>query len=272
MSRLEVEIDTKSLKYVYFQLSEIESFTEEFMKQLKGVKFFNVNEVGLKRVDGTSLSKLSTMLIFWGGLNEIKRLEANAFSGNRNLEWIYLPFNKIHQIHENVFDGLYQLTALDLSSNKIKNLTNFLDPLNNLIKLDLSSNLIEELPVKIFKNLRNLRSLKLAKNNLMCLDPRTFDTVKNLESITISFNQASFEVINGSLFKNNIKLIEIILIGNRIKAIDKNFLRNSKPSLKLLSLRNNSCIDHNFVDFIEGVLNKNQELLLETCFRNFNVM
>lgn len=267
-SRLEVKIDTKSLKYVYFVLSEIKSFSEEFMEQLREVEFFNANEVGLERIDGTSLTKLSKMLIFWGGLNKIKRLEANVFSGNRNLRSIYLTFNKIHQVHDTAFEGLDLLYLLDLSSNKLKELTNFLNPLTNLLTLDLSSNLIERLPVNIFNNLENLMSLQLSNNNLLNLNPKSFDPLINLRHIIISFNKTPFKVINGTLFKINILLRDIVFIGDKIKAIDRKFIQNPKSSLKNLALRDNVCVHEDFTGFNDGTLSKSQELELEICFEN----
>lgn len=267
MSRLRVEIDKKSLKYVYFQLSEIESFTEQFMKQLQGVEFFNANEVGLKQVDGISLSSMQK---FWGGLNEIRRLEANAFSGSRNLQAIFLKFNQIQWIHETAFNGLYYLFQLDLSSNKLASLTSFLDPLINLIRLDISSNLIERLPPNIFRSLSNLRDLKLMNNKLIFLDPLSFNPLSNLEALNISFNKSPFTIINGTFLEKSNKLKEILLIGDKIKAIDRRFFENLRSSINFISFRDNFCIDLDLTMSTNKTLSRDQEIQLETCFKKFD--
>lgn len=269
MNSLEVEIDTKSLKYVFFDNSKVESFTEEFIEQLKGVEFLNANDVGLERVDGRSLRKLEELMIFWGGLNQIKRLEADSFSGNRKLEEIYLKFNKISFIDEAAFKNLYQLLILDLSSNKLNSLNLIFKSLKSLIHLDLSSNLIDKLPENVFKNLIKLKSLKLQKNNLKSLNPVVFEPLKSLEFIDVSFNKSPIKVIPGDLFKQNINLQQIYFVSSKIQSIDRNFFQHSKPSLEVLSLRTNECIDDDLTSVSNGSLSKDDKRKLQKCFDNF---
>lgn len=268
MSRVEVEIDTKSLKYVYFANSEIGSFTAEFVKQLKGVEIFNANEVGLERIDGEVLGLLSEMLAFWGGQNQLKRLEANTFSRNKKLEAIHLKFNQINYIHPTAFDELHDLYVLDLSSNKLKILDNVFVSLHNLVKLDLSHNLLESFDTKIFENQNNLRDLNLQKNNLKQLNSKVFNPLTNLEFINISFNKSPLGIIKGKLFRMNFYLRQIYLIDNKISAIDRTFIFNSKPSLEIISFRMNSCLNDDVLA-LNGTIASSEKLKLKTCFDNF---
>jgi Leucine-rich repeat (LRR) protein len=268
MPGLRVEIDTKSLKYVYFENSEIESFTEDFMKELRGVEFFNANDVGLESVDGRSLGILEEMLVFWGGQNKLQRLEESAFSGNKKLKMIYLKFNRIRYIHSKAFDGLDQLYVLDISSNKLKTLDIVFDSLTSLIKLDLSHNLIEKIDKKVFKNLRNLHELNLAKNNLKHLNPKVYDPLVSLEFINISFNISPLEIITGDLFKQNFHLKQIYLIGNKIKAIDRHFLENVKSKLEIVSLRRNACVDDDVLGR-NGKIAGSEMVKLRLCFDSY---
>lgn len=269
MPGCKVEIDTKSLKYVYFENSEIESFTEEFMDQLRGIEFLNVNDVGLESVDGRSLGILEELLVFWGSQNKLKRLEENAFSGNKKLEMIRLKFNRIRYIHPKAFEGLDQLFVLDISSNKLKTFeVQVFDSLINLIKLDLSMNLIEKIDEKVFKNLEMLRELNLMKNNLKHLDPKVYNPLVSLEFINISFNKSPLEIIFGNLFENNFHLKQIYLINNKIKAIDSSFLENLKPKLKLISLRKNSCVDDDVLAK-NGTIVHSEKAKLRLCNENF---
>lgn len=269
MSRLGVEVDTKSLKYVYFEESRIESFTEEFMEQLRGVEYFNANGVGLERIEARSLGKLAEILIFWGGQNRIEMLEARTFNGNSKLEAIYLKFNQIQFIHPEAFDGLNQLYMLDLSSNRLKSVANIFDLTSSLVKLDLSVNFIEKLDGNIFMSLENLRGLSLQKNNLRRLDPTVFDPLVSLEHVDISFNKSPLKTVPGNLFKLNLQLRQIFLIGNEIQAIEPRFLENSKTRLEEMSFRFNTCVDDDIANVMNGRIEKTQKQKLQKCFENF---
>lgn len=268
MNSLEVEIDAKSLKYVYFQNSEVKTFTEDFLEQLGDVEFFNANQVGLEQVDGKSLAKLKKLLEFWAGENEIEELHENSFSGNEKLEKIHLSFNQIRYIHPRAFNGLGNLIVLDLSSNKLKTLLGAFDPLTGLVRLVLSHNPIEEFNQNVFKKLGELRELKLLKVNLKFLDPKVFHPLTSLEYINISFNKSPLK-ISGNLFKHNHHLKEIILIKNSIKSIDPQFLRHHKPNLKHVSVRMNSCIDKDFLNLDNGKIEDAAFEMLTICFRNY---
>lgn len=265
-----MEIDTKSLKYVYFQLSEIESFPEEFMEQLKGVEFFNANGVGLERIDGKSLGKLDEMLVFWGGLNKIESLEARSFSENIKIEAIYLKLNRIQHIDPMAFEGIPQLLALDLSSNRLSKFGRCFDPLIQLVAVDLSSNLIEKLPEDTFKNLKDLRDLKLQNNQFLALDPDLFKPLISLRYINMSFNKHPLNTIVGDLFEFNLNLNQFLFIGNKLKAIDRDFFKHFKQSMDMLSFRFNSCIDDDFIHIKNGTLDESDYVKLNRCFDNFN--
>lgn len=269
MNSLEVEIDAKSLKYVYFQNSEVKSFTKNFLEQLGEVAYFNANQVGLERVDGRSLAKLKELLVLWAGENKIEELHENSFSGNEKLEAIHLNFNQIRYIHPRAFNGLANLGALDLSSNKLKILSGAFDPLTGLMRLLLSQNHIEVFNQNIFKNLGQLRELKLMNVNLKYLDPKVFHPMTSLEYINISFNKSPLQTIPGNLFKHNYHLREIIFIKNSIQSIDPKFLRNYKPNLKHLSVRMNSCIDEDFLDLENGKIEDAAIEMFTICFRNY---
>lgn len=271
MSQLEVEIDMKSLKYVYFENSDIESFTEEFAKQLKGVEVLNANDVGLKHIDGGIMGELSELIIFWGGQNRLKRLEAFAFANNKKLEVISLKFNRIRFVHPLALAGLKQLYVLDLSSNRLKTFDDIFKSLENLVKLDLSSNLIEIFDKEIFKSLGDLRELNLQKNNLKFLDPAVFEPLTSIQFLNISFNKSPLEIIVGHLFKHNFHLKQVYLIDNKIRAIDRRFLLNYKPSLEIISLRKNICVDDDIL-MTNDTVTKSEQLKIKECNEVFKAL
>lgn len=263
--RLKVWRDTK---YVHFDNSEIESFTEEFLEQLKGVEYLNANDVGLRSVDGTSLKIVEGMKIFFGAQNELTRLEANTFSFNKKLELIYLKFNRIEEIHPKAFEGLPELYAIDISSNKLKVLENIFDTLPSLVRLDLSLNLFESLDKSIFANNANLMQLNLDGNNFRYFDPDIFAPLIKLEYVNLSFNKSPIETIHGDLFNNSSNLKQVFFIGNQIRAVDRRFLKDPKPLLEIVSFRKNLCIDKDFL-YLDGIFGKSQQNELRKCYENY---
>lgn len=267
-----MEIDTESLKYVYFESSLIESLTEEFVEQLEGIEYLNADGVGLKRVDGEVLGRLKELTIFWGGSNRIKMLEAKAFSRNKKLVAIYLKFNQINFIDPRAFDELEQLYVLDLSSNKLRVVSTIFNSISMLVKLDLSSNLIEKIDSRAFVKLKTLRELNLHNNNLKRLDPDLFAPLLSVEHINISFNKSPLMTITADLFKYNFHLKKVFLINNKIESIDPKFIGNLNPELKVISLRYNSCIDDDMLVESNGTLTAFEKQKLEKCFNRFNAI
>lgn len=263
--RLKIWRDTK---YIHFENSDIESFTEEFLEQLKEVEYLNANDVGLRSVDGTSLKIVEGMKIFFGAHNELTRLEANTFSFNKKLELIYLKFNRIEEIHPKAFEGLLELYVIDISSNKLKVLGNIFDTLTSLVRLDLSLNLIESLDKSIFINNVNLMQLNLDGNNFRYFDPDIFAPLINLEFVNLSFNKSPIETIHGDLFKNSANLKQAFFIRNQIRAVDRRFLKDTKPLLEIVSFRSNLCIDKDFL-YLNGSFGKSQQNDLRKCYENY---
>lgn len=264
-----MNIQDKSLKYVFFQNSEIEFFTDEFVEQLEGIEFLNVNDVGLKHIDGNILGRLKAQIILlWGSQNEIERVDAYTFDGWTNLEMISLKFNKISFIHENAFYSLENLYKLDLSSNRLKHIGKIFKKLYNLVDLDLSSNLIEYLNDETFEHLSNLYALSLTKNNLKYLNSKAFDPLVSLEYLNLCFNKSPIPIIYERFLKYNVSMKKILLCNNKIKAIERDFFLNNKPSLDLILLRMNSCTNQDFTVRSKTIVS-NELMKFQLCYDNF---
>lgn len=263
-----MNIQDKSLKYVFFQNSEIEFFTDEFVEQLEGIQFLNVNDVGLKHIDGNILGRLKEIILLWGSQNEIERVDANTFDGCMNLEMISFKFNKISFIHENAFYGMENLFKLDLSSNRLKHIGKIFKNLFSLVDLDLSSNRIEYLNDETFEHLSNLYAISLANNNLKYLNSKAFDPLISLEYLNLCFNKSPIPIIYERFLKYNFNMRKILLCNNKIKAIERDFFLNNKPSLELILLRMNSCTNQDFT--VRGNKNVSNELIkFQLCYDNF---
>uniref|UniRef100_A0A336M2K6 CSON010840 protein n=1 Tax=Culicoides sonorensis TaxID=179676 RepID=A0A336M2K6_CULSO len=94
------------------------------------------------------------------------------------------------EIRDETFIKVENLVVINLSSNKIKNITSttFLGP-ENLRTLNLYTNEIETIPVDAFSNLVNLLILNLAGNKIKFMGLGTFHGLKNLVSLDLSGNQ-----------------------------------------------------------------------------------
>ena len=263
-----VNIQDKSLKYVFFQNSKIEFFTDEFVEQLEGIQFLNVNDVGLKHIDGNIFGRLNEIILFWGSQNEIERVDANTFFGCMNLEFISLKFNKISFIDDDAFYGLEYLYKLDLSSNRLKNIGRIFKNLYSLVDLDLSSNSIEYLNDETFKHQSNLYALSLANNNLKFLNPKAFDPLVGLEYLNLCFNKSPIPIIYEPFLKYNVNMKKILLCNNKIKAIERDFFLNNKPSLDLILLRMNSCTNQDFTVSSKTIIS-NELMKFQLCYDNF---
>lgn len=269
LEQLVVNIPHENLKYVFFRNSQIEFFTDEFVEQLEGIEFLNVNNVGLETIQDNVLGRLNEIIAFWGSQNKLKVLEDGVFSGCRQLEVISLALNRISYIHKNAFYGLEYLTILDLSSNRLKNLDEFFRTLYNLVELNLSSNLIEYFHDETFKDLQNLKALSIAKNNIKYLNAKAFDALSNLEFLNMCFNRSPIPIIYGRFLKYNAKMKQILLCNNMIKAIERKFFLNKKPRLAIILLRMNSCTNEDFTVRNETIIS--EELMkFQLCHDNFD--
>lgn len=265
----DIKIKSVDNQHVFFVNSTIKYLSTDFLQQLKYIEYFNANSIGLKKIDRNSLKVFNLLYGFWGGQNNLKKLEAKTFINNPTLELLYLKFNRIEYISPHAFLGLDNLIVMDLSSNRIKNLEHgTFHNLYKLITLDISLNSIEYLQDDTFEHLQSLRQLILAKNNFQTINPHSFDPLVNLLYINMSFNKSPIELIDGKLFKQNKKLNQVFLISNQIRSINPQFFYNNKNNLTRISLRSNKCINSD-VEPLNGKLNDDYKRQLKQCFMNF---
>ena len=85
-----------------------------------------------------------------------------------------------------LFD-LEELTTLDLSHNKLKEVPEGLEKAKSLLVLNLSNNQIEAIPPALFINLTDILFLDLSNNKLETLPPQT-RRLSNLQTLILNNN------------------------------------------------------------------------------------
>lgn len=108
--------------------------------------------------------------------------------------------------------------------------------------LDLRRNLIAKLPDDVFFEMRGLRKIDLSGNLIKTLPNSAFTS--SLHLMRFIANENMFELFDFEIFRQNLKLYEIHLWKNKIKAIRFDGKKFNK--LASIDLRGNICIDEIF--------------------------
>lgn len=104
-------------------------------------------------------------------VNNLTKLETNAFVQSPNLMMLTFFKNSIAEIHVDAFAGLMELKNLTLSMNKISKLeVGVFSCLENLEFLWLAGNDIKILPADIFEKNSNLKCVNIIRNKIIGID------------------------------------------------------------------------------------------------------
>jgi hypothetical protein len=141
--------------------------------------------------------------------------------------------SRLSELGEYAFKDLTELQIIDLSHNKLQNLSpntfNYL--FENLKELDLSSNLFQQVPYDLFtsKSMRQLEILKMNENPIVSLTRRSFEHVKgSLKSLEL--NNCQIRSIDPNTFDDMKHMESISLVGNHLRYLNE-------PTFVQLNLR-----------------------------------
>lgn len=136
------------------------------------------------------------------------------------LQSLYLVGNRIQKISSKPFYHLSRLEILDLSYNRITDISDlfrFETRTNKMMKLILGYNAISEITSGALQDLTMLTELDLSHNRITMLDKTSFSNLTNLEVLKLNNNK--IRDLNGALYKM-LKLKHLYLRGNGIFNID----------------------------------------------------
>lgn len=206
-----------------------------------------------------NLNSLKTLKLSWN--QEIfKNINRGTFLGLKSLETLELISCEISEFSEYSFYSLESLQELDLSHNIIQELPDIFSYKNlpNLKVLRISSNSIKQIKSTTFTRLTSLAILDLNHNFISKIDSNAFKLLENLVKLNLGSNKIEFLEI--SMFPDkNLKLAELDVSHNLIKAIEPGFLDKFGKNLKFLGV-GNPCIDKSATQGLE-ICNKNYEEL-----------
>ncbi|XP_043474464.1 toll-like receptor 13 [Leptopilina heterotoma] len=199
----------------------------------------------LLSIDGNSFSCSNSNCLDFEGHPDLKYLSLancrinvishNTFFFNSKLTYLDVSENKIQQLSDRVFRKTPALESLNLNNNQLSEIPN-LYTLSNLKKLYVNNNQITNVNKKSFTNLGNLEILSLSSNNIKTIDAiDTFDNLSSLIVLNLSGNKLRYLD-----YKSPLNLDYLILSKNSISSINDIDLGNS--TLKYLILGGNPII------------------------------
>ncbi|CAF0926085.1 unnamed protein product [Brachionus calyciflorus] len=177
----------------------------------------------------------------------IFNIQPFSFKSKPNLILLNLSFNLLTSLKSNVFFNLTQLTNLDLSYNKIDQLS------SDLILLSLNDNNLSELDSSLVQNLKSLQFF-FASNNNLSLPEDYFVNLTTLCNLQLYNNKIESIQVNTlknllvlQLGKNNIKYFQtnltklqtILLLENPLRYLNYSIIDTDNSPLTLLNI--NGC-------------------------------
>uniref|UniRef100_A0A182NT12 Protein flightless-1 n=1 Tax=Anopheles dirus TaxID=7168 RepID=A0A182NT12_9DIPT len=162
---------------------------EKFPKNIKhmsGVQWLKLDRTGMDTIPD-EMGKLVKLEHLSMKNNQLEKLfgQLSELSCLRSLN---VRRNKLksHAIPSDLFE-LEELTTLDLSHNRLKEVPEGLEKAKALLVLNLSNNQIETIPPSLFINLTDLLFLDLSNNKLETLPPQT-RRLSNLQTLVLNDN------------------------------------------------------------------------------------
>jgi len=195
----------------------------------------------MNQIRSVNVLNLTTLENIDLSANQIDAIVPGAFSNCQNLRRIDLSLNKITEITDKTFQiktGA-MLATIDLSFNLIKELDNnlFDDDLGKSLSwLDLSDNLIEKIGESAFVNLHRLETLILSTNEITHILPTQFKDMFNLRELDMNDNRIT-TILNRS-FDQLASLVTLDFKDNDIYVIESDAFVGLKD-LEVLVLSHN---------------------------------
>jgi Leucine-rich repeat (LRR) protein len=164
---------------------------------------------------------------------ELTRQFSNFMKNFQFIEYLDIRSMKIDQNSENIFSSLTQLKKLFLSGSEIQELPpKIFSELKNLEVFNLGYNKLKVLPENIFKSLTQLKELGLSRIEIQELPPKIFSELKNLEVLNLG---PKLKVLPENIFKSLTQLKELDLSGNEIQELPPKIFSELK-NLEVLGL------------------------------------
>lgn len=136
-----------------------------------GAQYLEVLDLSSNRIDGTLtsdvLKNVSNVKKIDLSKNELRQIDAGAFSDLYKLNYLDLSVNKIEFLPDELFQPLGALEVLSLAHNRLQQISSaHFTSTTNIVYLSLDSNQLEHIDTTAFNHLGNLQYLHLSQNRL----------------------------------------------------------------------------------------------------------
>jgi len=197
------------------------------MPQLRSLSIADCKVREMQSASLASLTQLRTLSIRthntdWPAM--ALTLTHDSLAGLRQLRSLDLSDNSLISTPENLFCALTTLTALNLSKNRLQDVTSLglggtqeWPCLQQLERLDLAQNSLTEVPPLAFQALRRLETLNLQQNALRLMGDGSLAQLGSLRTLNLSSNELS--VLAPELFSDCHDLRELDLHANRLSIV-----------------------------------------------------
>jgi Leucine-rich repeat (LRR) protein len=225
-----------------FFLTQLNSLTLSLneLKTVHGIhnlpllSFLDVSTNQISRLPSTSeISKLIHLETFKASRNELSSFDSLCVL--TKLCSLQLSFNRLADISPTI-RTLTSLTELDISTNQITNIPKEISFLKNLSLLNLSSNCLMSLPSELCE-CTSLRELILFKNYIQCI-PEQITKLKSLQVLNINHN----EITSVPPFDGLFQLRKVNLSHNKITQIHSSLFQLADHSLSILDISDNELV------------------------------
>lgn len=256
----------ESARKIRFNFCVLPYFPRNLFLKLKNVEEIEMNQVGLKRIDGEYFPVDSNLQILKMRYNNFTSIAPNLCVNARRISSVDFSYNQISAVDKKAFAGCEDsLEEILLVGNLITTITfekldqfcclNYIDlELNKIVQLDCNSfpstrtwegahidfsyNELKNIDLNCDKSFKSL-TLNIDHNNLENLTFPASEMMKNLRKISANKNQISSMSIQANLDNLN----KLRLSKNNLEDISD---INRCPALELLD------ISYNFIESIDA--------------------
>ena len=171
-------------------------------------------------LDTASLKNYSNLEKLYLDGNNLKTIQAGAFSKQQHLTLLDLKENKLDNISAETFRGLGSLTSLRLDHNKLQKIYRGGFSFMPMIEcIDLSFNKISDLEEGAFDRLDHLKTLLLNGNKLKRIHSGTLGNLMSLTRLELASNQ--IQAIDEGVFSCSPLVKTLVLKANKLHGIPK---------------------------------------------------
>lgn len=242
-------LDLDSLMVIRLEGNLIKSIDNEAFQNLPNIQIINLayNKLYSLNLEAfNQVGRLSTLRIDVDH-NNIQNLTGNYTAGHSssNIKNINFSHNNISYIESNYFDPVrLSVTNLDLSNNRISNLTSYaFANMAHLQTLNLSFNKIQNIDETDLKGLKSMQILDISNNEVSQVEEQVFEDQKKLRILSVAHNE--LEKLSPGTFSATV-LEQLDLSFNNFNEFPEDALLKIKDSLQLLSLTGNHIKSINF--------------------------